>query len=50
MARSTVSFFHEADADGADVLSARLNAEVIDLSGFRPSPPAGTLEVHLGAG
>ena len=43
----TVIFFHPEDAAAAGRVSERLGAETLDLTGLLPSPPAGTLEVHL---
>ena len=46
----TVMFFHPEDAAAAGRVSERLGAEMLDLTGLLPSPPAGTLEVHLANG
>ena len=48
--RTTIAYFHDTDAEGARSLSAQLDAEILDLSGFTPAPPAGTLELRLGGG
>lgn len=48
--RTTIAYFHDTDAEGARSLSTQLDAEILDLSGFSPAPPAGTLEVRLGGG
>ena len=50
MQASTVSFFHSEDEAAATRLSERIDAEVLDLTGLRPSPPPGTIDVHLAEG
>lgn len=45
--RSTVSFYHPGDADAAMRLASRLDGETMDLTGLLPTPPDGTLSVHL---
>ena len=50
MQASTVSFFHSEDEAAAIRLSERIDAEVLDLTGLRPSPPPGTIDVHLAEG
>ena len=45
-----VVFFHPDDADAAERISAQLDADTLNLTGLIPSPPAGTLEIHLADG
>ncbi|MEM9013106.1 MAG: hypothetical protein AAGE18_17940 [Pseudomonadota bacterium] len=45
--QSEIHFFNGTDAPAAALLAKRLNAELLDLSGLEPSPPAGTISVYI---
>lgn len=45
-----VRFYHGADADAAATLAQAAGATARDFTSFRPSPPAGTLELWLEGG
>jgi hypothetical protein len=47
ISRSNVRFFHAADAAAAGRLAEEIGAVARDFSAYRPSPPAGTIEIWL---
>lgn len=47
ISRTNVRFFHAEDADLADEVAGALSAVSRDFTDYRPTPPAGTIEIWL---
>ncbi|MGR3661644.1 MAG: hypothetical protein ACU0CA_10740 [Paracoccaceae bacterium] len=45
--KNNVRYFHESDAAAARILADAVNAKARDFTGYRPSPPVGSIEVWL---